>query len=122
MIGTTQLLVVFYIFFCDYQTFVLYFIYIYIYIYFFLLLVVGSLSLFLCPGYWVGLHGSGPFLTPFVFVLFKYNILPCFSKKEEGLAYKLSFRDSISKWTSREKKRHIRCDQSMKTESLRLDL
>ena len=78
MIVTTQLLVVFYTFFCDYPTFVLYFIH-----FFFLLLAVGSLSMFLCPGYWVGLHGSGPFLTHFAFVLFKYTILPCFSKKKK---------------------------------------
>ena len=100
MIVTTQLLVVFYTFFCDYPTFVLYFIH-----FFFLLLAVGSLSMFLCPGYWVGLHGSGPFLTHFAFVLFKYTILPCFSqkKKKRRLAYKSSLRDSISKWTPREK-------------------
>ena len=70
MIVTTQLLVVFYTFF-----------------FFFLLLAVGSLSLFLCPGYWVGLHGSRPFLTPFVFVLFKYTILPCFSQKKKKKAW-----------------------------------
>ena len=53
--------------------------------FFFLRLAVGSLSLSLCPGYWVGLHGSGPFLTPFVFVLFKYTILLCFGpKKKKG--------------------------------------
>ena len=77
MIVSTQLLVVFYTFFCDYPTFVLYFI-----LFFFLLLAVGSLSLSLCLGYWVGLHGSGPFLTPFVFVLFKYIILSCFGQKK----------------------------------------
>ena len=67
----------------------------------FLLLAVGSLSLSLCPGYWVGLHGSGPFLTPFVFVLFKYTILLCFGpKKKKGSACKSSLRDSISKWTT----------------------
>ena len=77
MIVTTQLLVVFYTFFCDYPTFVLYF------IHFFLLLVVRSLSLSLCPSYWVGLHGLEPFLTPFVFVLFKYTILPCFGQKKK---------------------------------------
>ena len=73
-------------------------------LYFSFLLVVGSLSLFLCPCYWVGLHGSRPFLTPFVFVLFKYTILPCFGQKKKRPAYKLSLSDSISKWTSREKK------------------
>ena len=99
MIVTTQLLVVFYTFFCDYPTFVLYFIH-----FFFLLLAMGSLSLFLCPGYWVGLHGSGPLLTLFVFVLFKYTILPCFGqKKKKRLAYKSSLRDSISKWMPRDK-------------------
>ena len=80
MIVTTQILVVFYTFFSDYPTFVLYFI---PFFFFFWLLVVGSLSLFLYPGYWVGLHGSRPFLTLFVFVLFKYTILPCFSKKKK---------------------------------------
>ena len=78
MIVTTQLLVVFYTFFYDYSTFVLYF------ILFFLLLAMGSLSLSLslCLGYWVGLHGSRPFLTPFVFVLFKYIILSSFGQKK----------------------------------------
>ena len=81
MIVTTQLLVVFYTFFCDYPTFVLYFIH-----FFFFLLAVGSLSLSLCLGYWEGLHGSGPFLTAFVFVLFKYTILPCFGQKKKKRA------------------------------------
>ena len=76
---TTQLLIVFYKFFYNYPTFVLYF----ILFFFFLLLVMGSLSLSLCPSYWVGLHGSGPFLTPFVFVLFKDTILPCFGQKKK---------------------------------------
>ena len=80
MIVITQLLVVFYTFFCDYPTFVLYF----INFFFFFAFGIGSLSLFLCPGCWVGLHGSRPFLTPFVFVLFKYTILPCFGKKKKG--------------------------------------
>ena len=100
MMVTTQLLIVFYTFFYNYPTFVLYF----ILFFFVLLLAVGSLSLFLCPCYWVGLHGSRPFLTPFVFVLFKYTILPCFGQKKKRPAYKLSLSDSISKWTSREKK------------------
>ena len=118
MIVTTQLLVVFYTFFCDYPTFVLYF------IHFFLLLVVRSLSLSLCPSYWVGLHGLEPFLTPFVFVLFKYTILPCFGKKKKkkGLAYKSSLKDSISSVDATWKKRHIKHDQTMEIESLRLDL
>ena len=81
MIVTTQLLVVFYTFFCDHSIFVLYFIL--YFFFFFLLLAMGSLSLFLCPGYWVGLHGSRPLLTLFVFVLFKYTILPCFGQKKK---------------------------------------
>ena len=83
MMVTTKLLVVFYTFFCDYPTFFFFFLY-FILFFFVLLLVVGSLSLFLCPCYWVGLHGSRPFLTPFVFVLFKYTILPCFGQKKKG--------------------------------------
>ena len=75
---TTELLVVFYTFFYDYPTFVLYFIQ-----FFFLLLAVGSLSLYLCLGYWVGLHGLRSFLTPFVFVLFKYTILPYFDQQKK---------------------------------------
>ena len=57
-----------------------------LYIFFFFLLAVGSLSLSLCLGYWEGLHGSGPFLTAFVFVLFKYTILPCFGQKKKKRA------------------------------------
>ena len=75
---TTPLLVVFYTFFS--VTIQLLFC---IIIIFFWLLVVGGLSLSLCPSYWVGLHGSGPFLTPFVFVLFKDTILPCFGQKKK---------------------------------------
>ena len=75
---TTPLLVVFYTFFS--VTMQLLFC---IIIIFFWLLVVGGLSLSLCPSYWVGLHGSGPFLTPFVFVLFKDTILPCFGQKKK---------------------------------------
>ena len=74
MMVTTQLLIVFYTFFYNYPTFVLYF----IHFFFFFAFGMDSLSLFLCPGCWVGLHGLRPFLTPFVFVLFKYTILPCF--------------------------------------------
>ena len=77
---TTQLLVVFYTFFFSVTIQLLFCIFFFL---FFWLLVVGSLSLSLCPSYWVGLHGSGPFLTPFVFVLFKDTILPCFGQKKK---------------------------------------
>ena len=54
----------------------------------------------------------------------KYFVLFASTYKSmlKGSAYKSSLKDSIFRWISRGKKCHIRRDQTMKTEFLKLDL